>query len=211
MRKSFLVWAWCVSVAMVVCARGGEDQLAERKELLSIGQTLPEFTSIDERGQPWKSSDYVGHKAVVIYFYPGDFTGGCIKQAQAFRESLKSLEDLDVEVVGVSGDQAATHRLFRQSHQLAHTLLADPEGTLAMQLGIPVWRLDKAATVRAIDLERRPLLDDQGKPISVERMTTYPRWTLIINRNGQLISKRTQVNPSTDADEVRKIADSLSR
>jgi peroxiredoxin len=147
----------------------------------------------------------------VFYFYPGDFTGGCIVQAQSFREGLKSLEALDIEVIGVSGDQAATHELFKKSHDLEHTLLADPDGALAVQLGTPVRRSEKPATIRAVDLDRKPILDDQGQPITVERRITYPRWTIIVDREGRLISKRTQINPSTDADEVRKLVEALPK
>jgi hypothetical protein len=88
-------------------------------------------------------------------------------------------------------------------------LLADPEGTLAAQLGIPVRHQEKAATVRAIDVERKALVDENEKPITVLRKVTYPRWTLIVDRTGRLVSKRLQVNPATDADEVRKIVEAL--
>jgi peroxiredoxin Q/BCP len=199
-------------LAASVLARAADDlPAAEKDEPLTVGQALPQFVSIDDRGESWKSTEHVGRKVVVFYFYPGDFTGGCIVQAQAFREGLKSLEALDIEVIGVSGDQAATHELFKKSHELKHTLLADPEGTLAAQLGIPVRRTEKAASVRAVDLDRKPILDEQGKPITVERRVTYPRWTVIVDREGKLVSKRTQVNPSKDADEVRKLVEALPK
>jgi peroxiredoxin len=211
MTRSFeLIAAVCLACLMNVSARAG-DEPVEKNEALTVGQALPDFVSLDETGQPWRWDDLKGQKIVVFYFYPGDFTGGCIKQAESFREGLKTLEDMDVAVVGVSGDQAATHELFKQSHGLRHTLLADPDGALAAQLGIPVRRHDKAAIVRAIDLDRKPLVDEQGKPITIERKITYPRWTLIVDREGKLVSKRTQVNPSTDADEVRKIVEALPK
>jgi len=201
----------CVALAMSAAAVAVDDGAAEKNEPLAVGQALPDFESISDNGQPWKSADNVGHKILVLYFYPGDFTGGCSKQALTFREGLKSLEDLNVEVVGVSGDSLATHQLFRESHGLRHTLLADPEGALAAQLGIPARRTEKPATVRASDLDRQPLLDETGNPIIVERRVTYPRWTVIVDKVGKVASKRTQVNPSTDADEVRKIVESLPR
>jgi peroxiredoxin Q/BCP len=196
---------------MSIDARAADDVPAEKNEAPAVGQTLPDFTGTDDRGQPWKSADHLGRKVVVFYFYPGDFTGGCIKQAESFREGLKSLENLEIAVVGISGDQAATHQLFKQSYGLRHTLLADPDGELARQLGIPVRRSEKPALVRAIDPDRKPLLDEQGKPITVERKVTFPRWTMIIDRDGKLISKRTQVNPATDADDVRKIVEALPK
>lgn len=183
----------------------------QTEDPLATGRALPPLAATGDRGEAWKSADHVGRKVLVFYFYPGDFTGGCIVQAQSFREGLKSLEALDIEVIGVSGDQAASHELFKQSHELQHTLLADPEGALAAQLGIPVRRSEKPAVVRAVGLDRKPLLDDQGKPITVERRITYPRWTVIVDREGKVISKRTQINPSTDADEVRKLVEALPK
>jgi len=204
--------AGLIVLTIGVGARAVDDAPAAAEgEPLAVGQALPQFVTIDDRGEPWKSNEHVGRKVVVFYFYPGDFTGGCVVQAQAFREGLKTLEALDIEVVGVSGDQAATHELFKKSHELKHTLLADPEGILAAQLGIPVRRTENPAVVRAVDLNRKPLLDEQGQPITVERKVTYPRWTAIVDREGKLVSKRTQVNPSTDADDVRKLVEALPK
>src|SRR5438552_2010038 len=197
----------CGGVLLAACAEApaGNDSAPQGvviAEALAVGVTSPTFASTDDTGQPWASADHVGKKVIVLYFYPGDFTNGCIKQAQAFRESLAKLEALGTLVIGVSGDDVATHKLFKESHGLAHTLLADPEGLLAKQLGVPVA---KGAKVRTRDLEGKPLMDQQGKSIFVERKVTLPRWTLIIGRDGTLISKRTQVNPATDADEVQQI------
>jgi len=209
-RSIAMVGMACIVLAISDSTRAVDDLPVEKNEPLSIGRVLPDFESVTDAGQPWKLADYVGHKVLVFYFYPGDFTGGCIKQAQSFREGLKSLKDLDIEVIGVSGDEVATHRLFKQSHGLTHTLLADYEGALAAQLGIPARRQDVPAKVRAIGLDRKPLVDEQDKPIIVERKVTFLRWTIVIDREGKLVSKRMQVNPATDADDVRKIVESLT-
>jgi peroxiredoxin len=50
----------------------------------------------------------VGRKVLVLYFYAGDFTGGCTKQAQAYRDALAAIEELGAEVVGLSGHSLAT-------------------------------------------------------------------------------------------------------
>jgi peroxiredoxin len=146
---------------------------------------------------------------IVMYFYPGDFTGGCIKQAEAFRAGLQMLSDAGVEVIGVSGDSAATHKLFKETYGLTHVLLADPEGTLAKQLGVPVT--ERPAKVRTRGKDGKPLMDEKGKSIIVERPVTLPRWTLIIGRDGKLAAKRTTVNPATEAEEVLKIVQALGQ
>src|SRR5207249_2692531 len=71
---------------------------------VKVGDPAPKFKSTDDQGKEWKSGDVVGKKIVVVYFYPADLTGGCTKQACGFRDDLAKLTDLDVVVVGVSGD-----------------------------------------------------------------------------------------------------------
>jgi len=57
----------------VVCS---VSQAGEKADL-KVGDKAPEFTSTDDQGKAWKSSDHVGEKIVVVYFYPADMTGGC--------------------------------------------------------------------------------------------------------------------------------------
>lgn len=109
-------------------------------------------------------------------------------------------------MVGLSGDTPATHQLFKNSHELKHIFLADPGGKLAERLGMPVT---KGGKVRTRNLAGKPLVDEKNKSIIVERPVTLPRWTLIIGRDGKLISKRTTVDPKTDAEEVLKIVAEL--
>ena len=51
--------------------------------MLETGITAPEFTLLDQNGQPRNLSDYRGQR-VILYFYPKDMTAGCTKQACAF-------------------------------------------------------------------------------------------------------------------------------
>ena len=43
---------------------------------LKVGDDAPTFASTDDQGNAWKSSDYVGKKIVVVYFFPAAMTGG---------------------------------------------------------------------------------------------------------------------------------------
>jgi len=169
---------------------------------LAVGQALPAIAAVGDDGKPWLAAEHVGKKVVVMYFYPGDFTGGCIRQAVAVRDGLAKLEALDIEIVGISGDSVETHQLFKSAFGLKHTLLADPDGALAKQLGVPV---QNGARVRTRNPDGKPILDAAGKSIMVERKSTLPRWTLVIGKDGKLLSKRTKVDPATDADEVAKL------
>src|SRR5450631_2988201 len=116
--------------------KGKDKKKAELK--VKVGDTAPTFQSVDEDGKTFKSGDVVGKKILVLYFYPADFTGGCTAQACGFRDDIEKLGSKGVEVVGVSGDSAGNHKLFKKHEKLNFTLLADEKGELAMKFGVPV-------------------------------------------------------------------------
>src|SRR5258707_662794 len=122
----------------IVALAGGSVQAADDKVELNVGDPAPTFESTDDEGKPWKSTEYVGKKVVVVYFYPADLTGGCTKQACGFRDNMKALTDKGVEVVGVSGDSAKNHQVFKKVQSLNFTLLADEDGAVAKKFGVPL-------------------------------------------------------------------------
>ncbi len=191
-----------------VCWAADEKQPAVKTTALSEGHLVPAFESIDDSGQAWKSSDHVGKGVLVLYFYPGDFTGGCIKQAEAYRDGLEKIKDLRAEVVGVSGDEVATHALFKETYGLKQALLADTQGELAKLLGISV---NQGGHVRAMKPDRTPLLDAEGKPLMLSRPTTLERWTVVVDRDGKVASMRQVKNPVKDIEEVIKIVEQLRK
>ena len=94
-------------------------------KVLNVGDKAPAFSTLDDRGKQWKSSDVVGSKHLVVYFYPAAMTGGCTKQACAFRDDKSKLTQLDAVVVGVSGDNPEGLAHFKRAENLNFTLLSD--------------------------------------------------------------------------------------
>ena len=43
---------------------------------LKTGDKAPTFEGVDENGKPWRSTDHVGKKTVVLFFFPAALTGG---------------------------------------------------------------------------------------------------------------------------------------
>lgn len=101
---------------------------------LRIGDRAPDFTLVDDHGESFTLSKHVGHR-ILLVFYPGDDTPVCTRQLCDYRDGIEQFEGLGVEVVGISGDDAASHRKFRERHQLPFTLLSDPELSVAGQYG----------------------------------------------------------------------------
>ena len=94
--------------------------------MLSPGDPAPPFTLPDSDGRPVSLADYAG-RDVVVYFYPADDTPGCTKEACGFREAWDELRELGAVVLGVSGDDAESHRRFTAKYRLPFTLLSDPD------------------------------------------------------------------------------------
>ncbi len=180
-----------------------DDKKDEKPVELKVGDPAPTFQLLNDFGKTWSSSDHVGKKWVVVYFYPGDFTPGCTAQAKAFNAAMDKLTEKGVEVVGVSGDAVKTHELFKQAHKLNFTLLADPEGTVAKQFGVP---FGKGATVKARDAKNLPLEVD-GKPYEFERKGTAARWTFVIDKDGKVAYVNTKVLPADDAKKITEFID----
>ncbi len=96
---------------------------------LAVGTVAPDFTTVDDEGNTVSLSDYKG-KVVVLYFYPKDDTPGCTKEAQSFRDNYQQYQDKDMVVFGVSMDDQASHKAFKEKYGLPFQLLVDKDGTL---------------------------------------------------------------------------------
>jgi peroxiredoxin Q/BCP len=186
--------------ALLAVLIGGFVSAEERKTELKVGDPAPVFEATDDQGKLWKSTDVVGKKYVVIYFYPGDFTPGCTAQARAFRDGMVKLTEKGVVVVGVSGDTVNTHFLFKKAQKLNFPLLSDENGDLARKFGVPVG---KSGKVR--------IKGDDGQPITLERKVTLSRWTFVLDRTGKIAALNTNVQPAQNAKKVAELIDTLEK
>ena len=103
---------------------------------IQIGDSLPNFTAFKQDGTTFTSQD-IQNKPVVIYFYPKDNTPGCTAQACSFRDAYQDFQDLDAEVIGVSGDSIRSHQGFQQKYKLPFVLLSDENRKLRKLFGVP--------------------------------------------------------------------------
>ncbi len=94
-------------------------------DILAAGTKAPDFSGVDQDGKPVRLSDFAG-RPVVLYFYPADMTTGCTMEACAFRDEQDKFQELGAVVLGVSVQDQASHRAFREKHKLNFPLVADP-------------------------------------------------------------------------------------
>ena len=93
---------------------------------LSPGDLAPDFELLDADEKPVSLMQMRGER-VVLYFYPAALTPGCTTQACDFRDNLAVLKTAGMAVIGISPDQPAKLREFRDKHDLTFPLLSDPD------------------------------------------------------------------------------------
>ncbi len=101
----------------------------------SVGDPAPDFEALSQEGARIRLSDYRG-RYVALYFYPKDDTPGCTRQACNLRDEYRRLQDAGVVVLGVSGDDVASHDRFAEKYALPFPLLADPEHRILNLYGV---------------------------------------------------------------------------
>lgn len=102
--------------------------------MISEGDVAPDFSLPSDRGETVRLSDFGGRR-VVLYFYPKDDTSGCTKQACSFRDAREDFASSATAVLGVSPDDVASHRKFRDKYGLNFPLLADTDHAVAEAYG----------------------------------------------------------------------------
>lgn len=153
-----------------------------RADMPKAGDMAPAFQGTDQNGNEVKSSDIVGKKIVLLYFYPKDFTGGCTKEACGFRDRMGDLQKDNVQVIGVSFDTVGKHKSFEQKYNLNFTLLADPDGKIA---------------------------DAYGTRMMGMKMSN--RVSFLIGLDGKIVHVTKAGNPQTHFDEMKAAIDSLQK
>ncbi len=104
---------------------------------LKAGGKVPSFQLQDQDGNTFDINSVLGKQPLVIYFYPKDETGGCTKEACSFRDAYEDFTSRGAKVIGISGDDVASHKSFATHHKLPFTLLADTGNKVRKLFGVP--------------------------------------------------------------------------
>lgn len=104
--------------------------------MLLPGDPVPDVKGMDQHGELFQSHEYIDKRNLVIFFYPKDFSPGCTAEACAFRDNISKFAALDTELVGISGDDSASHKQFADLHNLPYRLVSDTDGSIREDFGI---------------------------------------------------------------------------
>ena len=187
--KKTLQYGWLAALALLVGGgRLAADDEFQKFIYFRVGDQVPAIDLKDDQGNDWKSSQHYGKKYVVLYFYPTDFGKADVQQACAYRDLYGQLVAQGAEVVGVSGDCAKAHQLFREKYHLKQTLLVDEQGDAGKAFGL-YWTGGGDWTYKG----------DDGKEIALTRGITESRWTWVLGKDGVALYKNTGPKPEDDA------------
>ncbi len=103
--------------------------------MIETGQKFPDFALDNQDGKSVKLSDFAG-KWLVVYVYPKDDTPGCTIQGKSFTATKEDFERANIEILGLSQDDVASHKDFCNKFSFTIDLLADPDATLLHAAGV---------------------------------------------------------------------------
>jgi peroxiredoxin Q/BCP len=104
--------------------------------MLKAGERAPEFTLPDDTSTDRSLTQLLSAGAIVLYFYPADFTPGCTRQACVLRDLHAEIEGAGLRVVGISPQSPESHAKFRARYNLPFILLSDEQKTVIKMYGV---------------------------------------------------------------------------
>ena len=134
----------------------------------SVGDLAPEITLPDDHGTVHRLADQRG-RWTIVYFYPEDDTTGCTTEACQFRDLDGEVRDTGADVWGISPDDTASHRRFREKFNLPFTLLSDEDHAVAERYG--AWTLKQNYGREYMGIQRSTFLVDPDGRLA----RTWPR------------------------------------
>jgi len=148
--------------------------------MIHAGERAPEFTLPDETGTDRSLTELLRAEALVLYFYPADFTPGCTRQACTLRDLHADIERAGLRVVGISPQSPQSHAKFKAKYQLPFVLLSDQQKTVAKMYGVngPLGIGMRRATF-LIDASRR-IRDAVLADFMISRHTDFVRKAVML-------------------------------
>jgi peroxiredoxin Q/BCP len=97
---------------------------------VAVGDKAPIFQLKNQQDEWIDLNNFIGKVPLVIYFYPKNFTPGCVAEACSFRDQFEDFTDLGATVIGISGDSVNSHARFVKKYELPFTMLADSDNAV---------------------------------------------------------------------------------
>jgi peroxiredoxin Q/BCP len=185
MNRSLLAGLLCCAVS------------AQAFAALPVGTAAPTFktqASLAGKEFTYDLSKALKKGPVVVYFYPGAFTGGCNLQAHTFSEDMDQFHSAGATVIGVSLDKIETLNAFSADPQYCAgkvPVASDADGTIAKSFDLKIGSGPpgvKMKDTRGVDIDHQ----------------FAERTTFIITKDGKIAATVPTPRGMSPADNVAK-------
>ncbi len=135
---------------------------------------------------------------VVVYFYPGAFTGGCNIQAHTFAEDMDKFHGAGATVIGVSLDKIATLNAFSSDPQYCAGKLpvaSDADGAIDASYQLKV-------------MDGRPGMKD-SRGVDLDHKFAE-RTTFIVTKDGKIAATVGGVSPAENVEKTLAIVQDIA-
>jgi thioredoxin-dependent peroxiredoxin len=170
---------------------------------LSSGTAAPTFTtqaSLAGKQFTYSLAGALKKGPVVVYFYPGAFTGGCNIQAHTFAENMDKFRAAGATVIGVSLDKIETLNAFSSDPQYCAGKLpvaSDADGKIAQSYDLKVMTPPPGTTMK----------DSRGMQID---HAFAERTTFIVTKDGKIVATVGGVKPDENVFKSLAIVQDLA-
>lgn len=141
--------------------------------LVKVGDKTPLWTAASTEG-PIRLADVLKNQAVLLIFYPADWTDVCSDELPMLEELIKLAGKLKLKTLAISADSLACHKAFAEEIGLEKTtLISDYQHALSRAYGLPVdeYGTTQRATIlidQAGIVQQARVEPDREKPRSLD-------------------------------------------
>ena len=144
--------------------------------IVQAGETAPDFTLSDQRGEELTLSELVAEGPVALVFFPLAFSGICTGELCELRDNLSIFDDAKVRLVGISVDSVHALRVWAEQEGYDFSIVSDfwPHGSVAREYGALVE--ERGIATRATVLigeDRRVLASFETSPGEARDLYAY--------------------------------------
>ncbi len=106
-------------------------------EPLAVGAQAPAVAAVTETGAAIDLGAIYPKGYTLVYFFPKADTPGCTAEGCSLRDAYQDLVDKGVTVIGVSTDDVAAQKAFKEKYHFPFTLIADHDQAVIKAFGVP--------------------------------------------------------------------------
>ncbi len=150
-----------------------------RAEPLSVGAQAPAVTGVTEAGTPINLGDVDPKGYTLVYFFPKADTPGCTAEGCSLRDAYQDLSDKGVTVIGVSTDDVAAQKAFKEKYHFPFTLIADKDQSVIKAFGVPTMKVPAMGALAH-------------------------RQSFLINKDGRIVWRDLKASTKEQAADVKK-------